>query len=299
LASIYQTFERSCANQIRKGSGTPIEIIPYYGNQPLSVGDVFVRVNPEDRKRAEALIVRTSAIQKVEDQDTFRAAKSAAGSLKALLNEIEASKKASKQPFSAIAEAINQQAIDVGSPVATEHRRILDLLNDYVTRLEEIEAEKERARKAEAERIQAEHDRKIREAEAAQHEAEARARAAQDEAERQRARAEANAQMLVATQEQLAREIALEVAQLGNDRPRKGLVAGGRVDHNYDFKLLNLRETINAGCINLLRWELDIRACQDSVRAQLAIDPNREPTLPGIEVKRRINVSVKASARVV
>jgi hypothetical protein len=276
-----------------------LDIVPFYREQPLSVSDVFVRVNPKDRERAEALVARTSAIQKVENQEGFRAAKSAAGSLKALLNEIEASKKASKQPFSAIAEAINQQAVDVGSPVANEHRRILDLLNDYVARLEEIEAEKERARKAEADRIQAEHDRKIREAEAARLEAEARARAASDEAERERARAEANAQMLVATQEQLAREIAMEVAELGNDKPRKGLVAGGRVDHNFEFKLLNLRETVNAGCINLLRWELDIRACQDSVRNQLAIDPNREPTLPGIEVKRRINVSVKASARVV
>jgi hypothetical protein len=105
-------------------------------------------------------------------------------------------------------------------------------------------------------------------------------------------------QTLLVAQQELAKEMALEIAQIGADKPKRGLVPGGRVNHPFEFRLKNIREVIQAGCINLLRWELDIRACQDSVRAQLEIDPSREPTLPGIEVTRKINVSVRASARV-
>jgi hypothetical protein len=257
-----------------------------------------VRVNPADQERADALVLRTSAIGKVDDAKSFNEAKSAAGQLKALINEIETGKKACKQPFSAINEAINQQALLVGNPVEIEHKRILGLLNSYVARLEAIQKEQER-KAAEATRLaQEEHDRKIRAAQEAQARAEAEARTATDELAREKARADANAQLLVAAQEQLAKEMAMEVAGIGADKPKRGLVPGGRVDHPYEFKLKNLRETINAGCINLLRWELDIRACQDSVRAQLEIDPNCTPSLPGIEVTQKINVSVKASARI-
>ncbi len=249
-----------------------MEITPFYGDQPLSVQHVVVRVNPEDQERADALVLRTQAIVTVEDTPSFNLAKGAAGQLKALLNEIETGKKACKQPFAAIGEAVNEQARAVGNPVLIEHQRILGLLNGYVARLEAAEKEAER-KAAEVIRLaQEEHDRKIRAAQEAQLKAEAEARAAQGIAEREKARAD--------------------------DKPKRSLVPGGRVDHPYEFKLRSLRETINAGCINLLRWELDIRACQDSVRAQLEIDPNCMPSLPGIEVTRTINVSVKASARV-
>ena len=275
-----------------------MDIVPYYGNQPLSVQNVIVRVNAADQERADALVLRTSAIVEVKDSKSFGEAKAAAGQLKALLNEIESGKKACKQPFSAINEAINQQALQVGNPVEIEHKRVLGLLNKYVAKLEAEEAEEKR-RAAEAARLaQEEHDRQIRAAQEAQAKAEAEARAATDEAARQKARADANAQLLVAAQAQLAKEMDLEIATIGVDKPKRSLVPGGRVDHPYEFKLRNLRETINAGCINLLRWELDIRSCQDSVRAQLEIDPNCTPRLPGIEITRKINVSVKASARV-
>jgi pyruvate/2-oxoglutarate dehydrogenase complex dihydrolipoamide acyltransferase (E2) component len=275
-----------------------MDIVPFYGQEPLSVQHVAVRVNPADQERADALVLRTSAIVKVEDNKSFNEAKSSAGQLKAILNEIEIGKKAARQPFGAITEAINEQARLVGNPVENEHKRILGLLNSYVAQVEARQKAEERQR-AEAIRLQQEeHDRKIKEAQEAQAKAEAQARAATDELARVKARADANAQLLVAAQEQLAKEMAMEVAAIGSDKPRRGLVPGGRVDHPYEFKLKNLRETINAGCINLLRWELDMRACQDSVRAQLEIDPNCTPSLPGIEITRKINVSVKASARI-
>jgi hypothetical protein len=220
-----------------------------------------------------------------------------AGRLKALINEIEQGRKSTNRPFNAVLDAIAETASEVGDPVKNEHKRILDLLNGYVAKLEEARRAEEKAKRQEAARIQAEHDRKIREAREAQARAELEARQAQDEAARQKARADAQAQMLLAAQQQLAKEVAAEVAEELNRAPEKALVSGGRVDHKYAFRLTDVAATIRAGALRLLRWEVDHLACQDACRAQLDIDPNREPTLPGIEVTRSINVSVKARSR--
>jgi hypothetical protein len=275
-----------------------MEIVPYYGQDSLAVSEVIVRVNPGDRARAIALVERTGQITGVENEQSFLEAKRAAGELKSLLNEIEAAKKSAKLPFAAISEAINSQATDVGTPVQVEQRRVLDLLNRYVARLEAARETAERARREEQRRIEAEAQKRIMEAEAARRKAEEQARAAEDEAARQRALTDAAVHEARVAQEELARELAMEASMVGSENERRGLVPGGRVDHHYKFKLVNLRECINAGCINLLRWELDIRACQSSVRSQVDIDPNRDPTLPGIEITRELNVSVKAAARV-
>ena len=104
-----------------------MEIVPYYGQDSLAVSEVVVRVNPDDRARAVALVERTGVITRVENEQTFLEAKRAAGELKGLLNEIEAAKKSAKLPFTAISEAINSQATDVGTPVQNEHRRVLDI----------------------------------------------------------------------------------------------------------------------------------------------------------------------------
>jgi hypothetical protein len=66
---------------------------------------------------------------------------------------------------------------------------------------------------------------------------------------------------------------------------------------SYEFRLVGVRNACGGG-LRLLRWELDKLACQDSCRAQRDIEPNKMPRLPGIEVTQRINVSVKASARI-
>lgn len=271
-----------------------MELIPYYGEKPLAPQSVIVRVNPQDQERADSLVKRTSALVTVDTVHTFDAAKLLAGQLKAFLNEIEKGKKTAREPFAAINEQIAERARTVGEPVAAEHKRLLGLLNGYVAGLEEKQKEIERKHAEQIAREQAEHDRKIKAAQAAQAQAEAQARAARDEAAREKARADAQAQMLVAVQEQLSKEMAMEVANIGADEPKRGLVSGGRVDHPYEFKLVNLGATIRARCLSLLRWELNHLACQDSCRAQLAIDPNCTPSLPGIEVKRTINVSVKA-----
>jgi hypothetical protein len=275
-----------------------MEIQPYYNNEQLSPANVIVRINPDDRDRANALVARTAQILVVNNSDTLAYAKAAAGQLRAMLDEITNSRKAAQAPFMAVREAISNLAQTVGDPVETEHKRILGLLNGYVARVESEQKAEAQKHALAIRRQQEEHDRKIKEARDAQQRAEAEARAAKDEAQREKARAEANAKMLVAAQEELAKEIAQEIALIGADKPKAAIITGGRVDHVYDCRLVNVRATVKEGCWNLLRWELDKLACNDSIKAQLEINPDDEPTLPGIVITKRVNVSVKASARV-
>src|SRR6516162_3589143 len=270
-----------------------MEIQPYYGDEPLVVSSVQIQVNPADRKRARELLTATADIIEVKDEPTYKLATHALGQLKGMLDEIDRGKKTVKSPFDKVIDMIRDKAQEIWEPVMNEHRRVQTILNGYVAILEAKRKEEERQRREEIRRIQQEHDRKIREAREAQVRAENEARAALDEVARQRAHAEAQTQLLLAAQEQLAKELAVEASN-SLESNKRGLVPGGRVDHNYEFELTNIKETIQAGCLHLIRWEIDHRACQDSCRKQLEIDPSSEPTLPGIKVTRKINVSVKA-----
>jgi len=276
-----------------------VEIVPLVGNQPITAGSVIVRVNPDDRIRVAEAVERSSAITHVNDDMTLSAAKRMAGEIKSLLDEIQDSKKAAKRPFAAVEKAIDALASEVGQPVQNESQRVLGLINGYVTELErraKIEArEKERLLQAQIDAQRA----KLREAQAAQEKAEAEARAAKDEAARIRAHAEAERRKAAAEQAQLAAEMAREVSMIGV-KPKQALVQGGRVDHKFEFTLEDVYATVSAlggQGWKLLRWELDIRACQDACKAQLEKDPDVEPKLPGISVKRTVNVSVRATAR--
>lgn len=274
-----------------------MEITPWVGNEALTASSVVITVNLDDRKRAQQLVARTQTIQVVDDSNSFQAAKRLAGEAKALLDEIEASKKAAKQPFIAIGRAVDQLVIEVGTPVAEEHRRILHLLNGYVAEMER-KAKEEAHRKAEAERIrQAEMERKIREAEAKAAAADLRARKAQDETERLRLQKEASERQLALAQAQLEKDLSEELARLGADKPKPSLVSNGRVDHPLKFELTDIKAVVKAGQWRLLKWTLDVRACQDSCRSQMETAPSVEPFLPGIKITREISVSVRASAR--
>jgi hypothetical protein len=274
-----------------------VEITPFVGQEPVTATSVVVRVNPDDRARAEALVLRTGVIRSVIDQGGFTAAQRAAGQLKALVDEITEAKKNAKRPFTAVGKAIDDLASEVGSPVADEHKRVLSLLNDYVARLE-AEAKEEQRKKEEVLQKQiAAQQQKLKAAQEAQRAAEETARKAEDEVARMQAQEDARRKAQDAEQAQLATEMAREISQIG-EKPAKGLVTGGRVGHKYEFRLVNVQETIKAGAWRLLRWEIDHLACQDSCKAQLEINPDAEPLLPGIEVKRTINVSVRASARI-
>jgi predicted phage tail protein len=271
-----------------------LEIQPFYGDEVLTTHSVQIRINPADRKRARELLAATADIIVVKDEQTFTLARHSLGQLKALLEEIEKGKKAVKQPFDQVLALIGETAKELWDPVMNEHRRIQELLNGYVKQLEDARKEEERKHREETRRLQQDHDRKIAEARAAQAKAEEDARKALDETARLKAKADAQAQLLVAANEQLAKEIALEASNMFESQKR-GLVPGGRVDHNYEFTLVDLPLLIKSGSLRLLRWEVDHRACQDACQAQLQIDPSCEPTLPGIQVTRKLNVNVRAA----
>jgi hypothetical protein len=263
-----------------------MQIQPYFGDQPITASNVEVRVNPDDRRRANALVSRTSRVQGVNSEETFSEARQAAGELKAMADEIESSRKLAKIPFSAVGRAIDDVAQGIAHSVKIEQDRILGLLAAYVAKLEAARKEEERI-EAELRRVaQEEADRKVKEAQEA-------LKAARDEGERLKAQNRV-------LQEQLAASLADDVEELGQDlEPQRGLVPGGRVNHVYEFELVDVAATVKAGCWRLVRWELDIMACRDSVKSQVEMLPaDQEPTLPGIRITKRINVSVKAASRI-
>ena len=269
---------------------------PWLGDQLITASKVEIRVNAEDKERANALVTETSAVRSVEDDQQFTVARRAAAQLKSMLDEIELDRKHVKQPFAAVARGIDDLAHTIGEEVMREQQRILKLLAVYVERLEAAKREEDQ-RKAELQRKAQEYaDQKVREAQEAQRKAEMELRAAKDEIDRAKLKAEAQKRENQLLQQQLERELADEI--IVDEEPQKGLVPGGRVNHTYEFELVNVQATTDARCFRLLRWELDIRACQDSVRNQLELSPDQEPTLPGIKITKRLNVSVKAASRI-
>lgn len=274
-----------------------MQIIPYFGEEVITASGVLVFINPDDRTRAKMVVELSNAVTQINDQDTFDSARQAAARLKAMLDEIEESKKDAKKPFGLVEKEIDKLATSIAAPVKDEQKRILGLLNGYVAKLEIAKKEKER-KEAEARRLaQAEADRKVREAEEAAALAQAALRAARSEIEASKRREEATRRENQLLQEQLARDLAADVEELGKPfEPQRGLVPGGRVDHLYDFELVNVQQTVKAGHYRLLKWSLDIRACQDNVRSQLESNPDVEPTLPGIKITKRLSVSMRADA---
>lgn len=277
-----------------------MQIQPFFGEEIITAANVEVRVNPDDRERALALVNTTRHnVQDVRTPEEFDLARQAAGQIKALLDEIEISRMAAKTPFTAVGRTIDDVARKVSGPVKNEQDRVLALLSRYVAKLEAARKEQERI-EAEARRLaQAEADRKVKEAEEAAAYAQAELRAAQNEIEAANARVIAQRRENQLLQQQLARDLAADVEELGKStEPPPGLVPGGRVDHNYVFTLVSVQTVCQAGHWRLLRWELDIPACKDAVKSQLESNPGVEPVLPGIQINKKLNVSVKASSRI-
>lgn len=249
-----------------------MQLVPRFNDQVITANDVIIHIDPAERQRISKLVAQTSDVLEVHDEASYAAARNAAGQLKAKLDEIESARKATKQAFDAVARSIQELARDVSGPVKAEQDRILALLAGHVAKLEAAKKEQERAT-AEAKRLEHEEaNRKMMEAQAAKD----AARVAQLE---------------------LEMELASEVEDLGR-QPERGLIPDGRVNHDYEFALLDVNATVRAGCWRLLRWELDIMACKDSVKSQLELNPDAEPTLPGIKITPKLKVSVKASARI-
>jgi hypothetical protein len=277
-----------------------MQITPLFGEEPITASNVTISVNGSDRARAIAAVERCRTTTSIYDADSFTHATRLAGELKAMLDEIELSRKSAKTPFTAIGRAIDGAAAGVATPVENEHKRVLGLLNGYVAKLEAERKEEERRQNAARMLAQAQADRKVREAEEAQAKAQKELQAAQDEIERARLKIVAQQRENMLLQEQLARELQADVDELGKpEEAPRGLVPGGRVDHLYEFELVDVAACVKAGCWRLVKWTLDIMACRDSVKSQVEmLPPDQEPTLPGIKITKKLNVSVKAASRI-
>jgi multidrug efflux pump subunit AcrA (membrane-fusion protein) len=100
------------------------------------------------------------------------------------------------------------------------------------------------------------------------------------------------------TQLNLARaELDREMIKTAGELAEMEKARGTRVTHPWHFELVDPEATIRAGGKRLLRIEVDHLACQDAVKAQLEIAPDKEPTLPGIKVTRETKVSIRATAQ--
>lgn len=283
----------------QKASGSLIQIQPFLGEEQITTSNVEVRVSATDRDRALALVQLAKGITYVTDEGSFEEARQVAGQLKAMLDEIETSRKQAKTPFTAVGRTIDDVARKVADPVLAEHKRVLAQLNGYVAKLEAARKEQERREAEEKKRLQAEANRRVQEAELAKAKAEEALRLATDEIETAKFKLIAQQRENALLQEQLRRELQADLDELEPQEPQPSLVPGGRVDHVYDFELVNVQATCDARCYRLLRWELDIMACRDAVKNLVEmLPPDQEPILPGIKITKRLSVSVKASSRI-
>jgi hypothetical protein len=273
-------------------------LVPYAGETPIDAATVSIVTDPDDQKRVDFLVSRCNAISRVDDRQSLTQARRLGGEIKALENEIQNEKKLAKAPFRAIENAIEERAKEIAAPLLQEKSRVSGMLAAYVARLEAVEKEAQQRREAALAAQVAEQQKRIKEAEEARAKAEAEAKAATNDAEVLRASAKALTAKLDAATAQLAREMAEEAARIGCGEPPRGKIPGGRVDHKYEYKVISIRDALKGGFLRLFRWEIDKLACNDEVRAQLDKDPDAEPHIPGFEITRTINVSLRASARI-
>jgi hypothetical protein len=251
-------------------------ITPYVGDIAVSTKSVTIAVNPADRERIDDLVMSACTISKVSDDKTYQAARNMAGQLKSMLNEISDAAKSAKRPGNEVNDAISQLAKDISQSVVKEQTRILGLITRYVAKLEQEKAKRmaeQRAREEEAQRAISE----------------ARAAAALATSEAQKARAQ-----LDLARAELAREIVKSTAQAEEEKP---LAPGGRVTHPWKFRVTDPNQVVAKYGLSLFRWELDILACQDLVKAQLEKNPGCPPEIAGIEVSRETKVTINATAK--
>jgi hypothetical protein len=269
-----------------------MELIRYQGDLPT------VKEVPVDYARVEALVERASQIRTVTDDESFALAKRIAGELKAMEDEILVAKKYVKNPIRALENAIEQLAKEINQPLVAEKVRIAQLMGAYIEHLEAMARERERKRALAAQLEKERSDREIYEARKAQEKAEAELRVAKDEITRAQAEKEKTMKELALAQAQLSAELAAEAAQIGQCKLEKPKVVGGRVEHSFKFKLIDVRELLKGGFWQCVRFELDHLGCNDVVKVQLERNPDREPTIPGVEITRQTKVHMRAASRI-
>lgn len=262
-----------------------MEIIPYIGEQrAFGPGELSVQVaDAKDLERLQDAYRRATQIKTVFDSASLGVAKRTLAELRGLEEEIATSKKWIKSPIQQILNAIEQYAKEIAEPITQQKERIAGLANAHLKRLEAARAEEERKRQEEINRT-------IREAEAAKEKALAEAKEARDLADRAK-------KELAAAQAQLSAELAGEIAEIRNPAPAPVKVPGGRVDHDHEFKLINVKELVaSPDGWELLRYEIDKLACKDRVR--LLIEKGLPVQIPGIQITPTTKLHMRPGARI-
>jgi hypothetical protein len=143
-----------------------LEIIPYVGDNPLSLSepDQHIEVSPAFKKHMLAAISRSQRLSVVTDRNQDSVT-SALGEFKAFTDQIESAKKAAKAPYLAIGSGIENAARSLLEPILAETKRLKDLLIGYASRkqferdealraAEEAKAAREEAERTELARLE-------------------------------------------------------------------------------------------------------------------------------------------------
>jgi signal transduction histidine kinase len=254
-----------------------MQLTPYLGDTPIESDKFRCEPDPRAIQRITGLISRTWEITQVGTEAEAQLATRVAGEIRDMEEEINLAKRQTKNPIRAIENGIEAVAKELLGPVLEEKRRIGNLLSLWVQKKEaELAEERQKAREA------------LRAAEEAQRKAEQAQRQAEDESARLKAeQAMIEAQIIAGMQAQ----------QLAESMEQKAKLPGTKVSHPYHFRLVNLKAVVAAGLEGIiLRVELDVLACNDMVRTQLA-QGKAEPEIPGVEITQETVVHVRAMRR--
>lgn len=253
-----------------------MQLTPYLGDTPIETDKFHCEADPKATKRIAGLLHRTWEITHVRDEAEAQVATRMAGEIREMEEEINLAKRQTKGPIRAIENGIEAVAKELLGPVLEEKRRIGNLLAEWVKQREA--AMREAYRKGQE---------ALRKAEEARRRAEEETKKAKSEIERMKA-------------EQVAMEAkiieGMQAQQLELAKEGKATLPGTKVSHPLHFRLLSLKTVVDAGLESILRIELDILACNDIVRGQMA-QGKFEPEIPGVEITQDTVVHVRAMRR--
>lgn len=122
-----------------------------------------INASPEAEKNKLALLKSASAVKVVNDNDTLEVARECLSGLASFARELEATRKAVKEPVLLLGKKIDAVAQKFGREIEDEVARVKRLIGDYNLEQDRIRREAE----AQAAALRAEAERKEREAEAA------------------------------------------------------------------------------------------------------------------------------------
>lgn len=253
-----------------------MQLTPYLGDTPIETDKFRCEADPQATKRIASLVSRSWQITAITQEADAQLATRVAGEIRQMEEEINLAKRSTKGPIRAIEAGIEAVAKELLDPVLEEKKRISNLLASWVKQKEAALAE-ERRKAQEA----------LQKAEDARRKAEQEARKAKDEVERFKAEQAMMEAKIIA---------GMQAQQLAHTEELKATLPGTKVSHPYHFKLYDLKAVVNAGLQNILRVELDVLACNDIVRGQLA-QGKFEPEIPGVEITQETVVHVRAAKR--